>query len=95
MKKKIRTEVRNVVELHKRDVEDHTTSIPMTSEQIHAEIVASFQSKSWTFDFTHKHVAKILSDLAWYGDIRSKTFGRSDTSTMYYWRGIDYDWGRN
>ncbi|RKU10858.1 hypothetical protein C6503_19430 [Candidatus Poribacteria bacterium] len=90
----IRTELRNVVELHKQDVLDHITSIPMTSEQIHAEIGVSFQSKSWTFDFTHKQVSKILSDLAWYGDIRSRTLYRNGNRTLY-WRGIDYDWGRN
>jgi len=72
------------------------TIIPMTSWQIHAEIVASFKNRDWCFDFTHKHVAKILSDLAWYGDIRSKKQMMSDgkTSTVY-WKGIDYDWGSN
>ena len=91
----IRTEVRSVIELHKKDVEDHTTRIPMTSQQIHADIVASFKSKSWLFDFTHKQVAKILSDLAWYGDIRSKTILYRDgrTPKIVYWKGIDYDWG--
>ena len=66
----------------------------MTSWQIYADIVGYFVSQDWGFDFTHKQVAKILSDLAWYGDIRSKTFLRSDTSTVYYWKGIDYAWGK-
>ena len=90
----IRTKLRSVVELHKKDVESHITKIPMTSQQIHASLIDAFKSKNWLFDFTHKQVAKILSDLAWYGDIQSKTFLRSDT-TVYYWKGIDYDWGRN
>ncbi|MYC75711.1 hypothetical protein F4X10_08115 [Candidatus Poribacteria bacterium] len=87
--------MRNVVEFRKKDVENHTTMIPMTSCQIHAEIVDAFESKSWFFDFTHKHVDKILSDLAWYGDIQSKTILYRDgrTPKIVYWKGIDYDWG--
>jgi len=89
--------MRNVVKLHKRAVELHTPRIPMTACQIHTGIVDAFKSKRWLFDFTHQQVAKMLSDLAWYGRIQSKTILYRDgrTPKIMYWKGIDYDWGRD
>jgi len=87
--------MRNVVKLHKRAVELHTPRIPMTACQIHTGIVDAFKSKRWLFDFTHQQVAKMLSDLAWYGNIQSKTILYRDgrTPKTVYWRDTSYEWG--
>lgn len=92
----IQTSVRNVVELHWKDVENCTTIIPMTSWQIYAEVVGSFVDKAWGFDFTHKHVAKILSDLAWKDQLHEKRFGVGKQAVTLYWKGQHraYRWGR-
>ncbi len=87
--------MRNVVELRKAHVKCYTPRIPMTAQQIHAGIVDVFQSKRWLFDFTYQQVAKMLSDLAWYRNIQSKTILYRDgrTPKIVYWRDNDYDWG--
>lgn len=87
--------MRNVVELRKAHVKHHTARIPMTACQIHTGIVDAFKSKSWLFDFTHQQVAKMLSDLAWYGNIQSKTILYRDgrTPKTVYWRDTNYEWG--
>lgn len=69
----------------------------MTAQQIHAAIVDMFQSNRWLFDFTYQQVAKFLSDLAWYGNIQSKTILYRDgrPPKIVYWKDSDYDWGRD
>lgn len=87
--------MRNVVELRKAHVKHHTPRIPMTDRQIHAGIIDFFKSKNWLFDFTYQQVAKFLSDLAWYGNIQSKTILYRDgrTPKTVYWRDTSYEWG--
>ena len=83
----MRTKLRNVVELHHRDVRNCVTSCPQTSWQVHAAVRDTFIVADWLFDFTHKHVAKMLSNLAFRGEIASRTTPCSgDRESAVYWR---------
>ena len=65
----MRTKLRNVVELHHRDVRCQVSSQPQNASQLYAKVVIFFEDQRWLFDFTETHVMKILSDLARRGEI--------------------------
>lgn len=55
----------------------------------------TYRTLRWLFDFTYQHVAKMLSDLAWYRNTQSKTILYRDgrTPKTVYWRDTSYEWG--